>query len=371
MAMWRAPLTARVLISTRADDSGFYSPEAPPRPPWDFTREARLVRASLLYADDVRLVSEELALRLTHMHVLPLRPDLVFPDWRTRRQDQVLVQISPPPVHAALERLRSLLLPDADASSTAAPWLPWVWAEPGTPAEWADAARALDDLARILEARAVHFGPIQSDDALDYSTRSEIEEQRALWDEQNVRVFDDPAWKPRTRAELDATVAETLLGDFVAYPDADVDVILDVRERLVDSRARFRLALSEATREATEGLDGSQQVAALAADIRERVVRPALLEIEDELRQLNVVDTLLRSAKDRPAVAAAGAAIAVLLGGIQGPVDTEILAGTLGSSALLSSAAREVLLRREHGRSVKAKSFWYLHRLDRQLRDWR
>ena len=238
----------------------------------------------------------------------------------------------------------------------------------GTPEDWSSASRALNDLARILEQGAVHFGPIGSDGAVDYCTRVAIEEQRALWDDQNVRVFDDPAWIPRTSGEFNAAVAESLLGEFAAYPDADVDVILDVRERLVDARARFRLALSEATREATDALDGSQQAAALAAHIRERVIRPALLDVEDELRQLNVVDTLLRAAKDRPALAATGAAIAVVLGGIHGPVDPEILAGTLGSSALLSSVAREALLRREVGRAVKAKPFWYLHRLASDLR---
>ncbi|MFZ0977074.1 MAG: hypothetical protein WAN22_32965, partial [Solirubrobacteraceae bacterium] len=52
---------------------------------------------------------------------------------------------------------------------------------------------------------------------------------------------------PQDRAEL--ALATTLLGQFPAFPDADIDVILEVRQRLADARVRFRALMSAAAKD--------------------------------------------------------------------------------------------------------------------------
>ena len=50
---------------------------------------------------------------------------------------------------------------------------------------------------------------------------------------------------PSDRAEL-ALATALLMGDLPAFPDADVDVLLEVREQLADARIRFRALMSTA-----------------------------------------------------------------------------------------------------------------------------
>lgn len=170
----------------------------------------------------------------------------------------------------------------------------------------------------------------------------------------------------RRRSSRGADVAELalagrLLSELPAFPDADLADIVDVRERLHDSRAGFRAAMVAAGRDLA---DTSEQdfPAAVEAYRRERI-DPAALAIREELEQLRAVPTLIRAVSDRwgvPTVASLAIATAML--------DVQSAAAAGGSAAGVALAAREISARRQVRRAVRQQPFWYLDEVDRELK---
>ena len=113
------------------------------------------------------------------------------------------------------------------------------------------------------------------------------------------------------RAEL--ALAATLLAQLPAFPQADFDVILDVRERLADARTRFRSLMAAAATRFTD--IPAAHFEAEVARFRREEVDAALVDIGSELGRIGAVSTLARVATDRstlPATAALGVAAATL-----------------------------------------------------------
>jgi len=153
------------------------------------------------------------------------------------------------------------------------------------------------------------------------------------------------------------SIASTLIASLEAFPNASMDVILDVRERLGDALIRFRVAVDDLSRETREVPSGP----AFEAEVRRlyRVkVEPRMLEIRELLSELRAVPTLAR-------VASAGVlpgALAFVVGAGLGAADWVKLASIGGTAS--AAAAKEYLKRRDVQSSARRNEFYFLYAAD-------
>jgi hypothetical protein len=198
----------------------------------------------------------------------------------------------------------------------------------------------------------------------DDRLREEVDE--IILEDRQIRSGADPQFEflssPLTRS-AEATLLTGVLGGLRAFPDADWDVILDVRERLEPSRVNFRAVIAAAADELKNFTDPDGLTHACVS-LQCRVVAPALAEIEAELDDLGAVDTLLRVSKETPAVGALVTNLALVAGDPAG-LGLSALAHGLASAPMIASGARELAHRRERRRKLAAQPFWLLHEIDR------
>jgi hypothetical protein len=160
---------------------------------------------------------------------------------------------------------------------------------------------------------------------------------------------------PSDRAEL-ALATALLLGQLPAFPDADIDVILDVRERLADARVRFQAVMSEAAKDFADV--PPDEFGAEVDRFRRQSVRPALVDIRDKLEELDAIPTLDRLIRNKaiPATAALGlGAVSVSVSGIIAAVF---------SGGAFATAVAELNARREINRAAQQMPYWYLYEVD-------
>jgi hypothetical protein len=171
----------------------------------------------------------------------------------------------------------------------------------------------------------------------------------------------DTAGAARTAAQ--GLFVGLTLGELRAFPDADMDVVLDVRDRLQPSRARFRQAMTEAGRSLATA--DASELADACRYLRQTEVEPALLEIGEALEDLGAVPTLLRLASDKAAMAAAVTAISAMASVAHAPIEVHALFAALGSAGSTAAAVKELGSRRKIKKAVAKRPYWLLHEADR------
>lgn len=379
-----------------------------------------MVKAALLYADDVRLVSARLPL----LHVLsaeqmrgfgPLveelraRPGLP-PDWAAglvatlRARPEPVAQDAADFIAAAddpidvIEAMASVweddLLPHYRESRTEthvsqlANFLPIAVGafarRTGTPLQ--ELLPAATDLrtawkARVLSIELLHAERSFETADLDIVLRDVLGELVgavvliAMERGPSYPVFDDDAahlinvLRPAgggdalaaTPASIvgPAGVAHSLIATLESFPMASMDVILDVRERLRPATTRFRAAMIRAATE-LDSADSRATLAAVAGDIRLREIDPALADITEALEELGVRDTLLRG---WPKVAAGTLGLAAAAA-MKAPELAQYVPVAAGLSA---AYATEIARRRAVARDVKRRPLFFLHAAERYL----
>jgi hypothetical protein len=161
-------------------------------------------------------------------------------------------------------------------------------------------------------------------------------------------------------ATLEGSIAAGLLGELEAFPDASIDVILDVRERLAASRINFRAAVIEAARELA-GAGQSHEVApALIRDLRVRRIDPAVQAIREDLEALGARRTLARVASDVRTVAATTGWLSM---GTASATDLAGIGALLAAAPLapaVAAAAKEIQIRQEVDADLRQRPFWML-----------
>jgi len=163
--------------------------------------------------------------------------------------------------------------------------------------------------------------------------------------------------------------AGLLIGQLEAFPDAEMDVVLDVRQKLKPSLTRFRAALAAASAELETPAWQTEEFAREVEDLYHRRVAPALLDLEQAMEELGAGPTLRRAVADVENLKA-GAAIAV--GAVAGMdlahLPHVIFGGGLGALATAASAtARERGHRAEAHGQAQANEFYFLYEANRQL----
>ena len=236
--------------------------------------------------------------------------------------------------------------------------------------------RDLNSLASEFFSRLDHAKDADLDDLSRWVTRNAPANWYAAWWATGISELTAPQAVPLLPRELvvlsqgetgaarpaDAEIilATALLGELPAFPDADIDVVLDVRERLSDARIRFRSAIARAAAELAD-VPPSQFDQAIAM-FRRQEVEPALLELRETLQDLGAAPTLLRMLKDKSSVPVV-ASIAIAAGVLD--IGTLVTAGA--SAAAIATGVREALARREIGRAVRRQPYWYLRAVDESL----
>lgn len=171
---------------------------------------------------------------------------------------------------------------------------------------------------------------------------------------------------PHVARAAEVGIAGRLIGGLEAFPDADMDVILDVRERLQTPLVRFRSALAQASTEfASAAWDES--FARDVDDLYRRKVAPALLEVEEALSDLGVRATLLRLSSGKEAVAAVAATLGLAAAGDISNADLPALLYGAPAIAATVAGAAEALQRRPIRRAAERNAFYFLYEGNRLL----
>jgi hypothetical protein len=314
--------------------------------PNPFADDRRLLKAALLYADmvDVRRISYSFVFMraICEFYEERGRPSILDPVAIARK-------LGITEVHSVLSRLAGY---------------PSVNELPPETAARADAA--LDELRSAAAAGALVIPPPGS--------KAEADWWRPMADPSQVPFLKRPpthSW-PRTTEAVhprawEAALTARLLGELEAFPDASMDVILDVRERLKGPRTYFRAAMSKAAQELSQTDFSDDSLDAAATRLRVETVAPALQTIRETLDGLGVRRTLLRLAKNKFTATSVGATVTMAAGG-GGVAGLRQLAQGLIAGPLLAAAATEADHRREVKDELHARPFWLLHETESNLR---
>ena len=314
----------------------------------------RLLKAAILYADTVQLAA------LTHKAALG-----------GPHEDPIVLFSRDPDLTASVRvewhawaRLAGETLQDADVPERVA-----------TAAELLhrDLKLALDAEALLISDprdatraawRSLRFEATQGDKA-----QADGRHLRDLLDSGKIPVAAKMSSRAGTVGESAwlGAIATALIGQLDAFPDADMDVILDVRERLKGPRTHFRGAIAELAVALSSVNPSERDVAGVVRDQRLRVVDPALQAIQEELNALGARRTLLRLASDRVTLTTGATQLAMAAGAPTFGLGRVLSAAALG--AFGAAAAKEAELRATVMQDLRARPYWLLHEADQALRD--
>jgi hypothetical protein len=209
---------------------------------------------------------------------------------------------------------------------------------------------------------------VQGDDSLRVLGEFPILDRQGLELLSAVSVEYQPA-EPQVLSVREGFFAGELLGRLPAFPDADLDVLADVRQSLQRPLVRFRQALRSAARDLNE-LE-PKDLPGAAETLRRADVAPAIADIEETLEDLKAIPTLLRLASNRATVASISATVATVIAGITGNLDLSAALAAVGAPATVAGAAQEGLARRAIERQATNKPYWFLYETERRFREQR
>ncbi len=157
-----------------------------------------------------------------------------------------------------------------------------------------------------------------------------------------------------------ATLAGELISSVPLFPEANVDEILDLRERLKPYLARFRRGVADLERELNQELAKVDYHAALA-DLRLHHVDPALEELQQAIHDEDAQSTLARATKPL-ASSLLGLGVTIAVGAPALTMATAVAAG------LSIAAAKEFLERRASRKSMAQNRVFFLFETERRLK---
>jgi hypothetical protein len=183
-----------------------------------------------------------------------------------------------------------------------------------------------------------------------------------------VMLKDGGIDNPVLRLANEVGVACDFIDTVEAFPNASMDVILDVRERLRGPLIRFRAAVASASAEI--GSDDSifdDRFHARVAETYRRTVAPELESIREGLHELDALPTLRRTAKTTAQTATKAATMATLglLAGHLDMNDLTAIATALGVGA--KATADERAFRAAVRKAQKENRFFWLYEAGRQI----
>ena len=174
-----------------------------------------------------------------------------------------------------------------------------------------------------------------------------------------------------SRRQWEGALATTLASDVDCFPDASIDVLLDVRERITGARVHFTAAIAQAAAELTDADPPDERLGMVVNDLRRRLVDPALDDMRESLHALGARRTLLRLASNRVTTAGVGASLA-LAGGAGGPLaGLRALVQGAVAAPIVAAAAEELNFRSEVKQALRLQPFWLLREAAAHIRPCR
>lgn len=161
------------------------------------------------------------------------------------------------------------------------------------------------------------------------------------------------------RATREGVLSIQLLASLPAFPDADWDVLSDVRDRMGAPLKRFRAAVVQASQDLEE-LPDAELPAAVDA-FRRTTVEPGLADIDAMLDDLGALPTLCRLVSS----AKGATTTAILALAASGAVSAR--AASVGVGPLGATATSELLHRREVRARAALHPMWLLQELPNTL----
>jgi len=242
-----------------------------------------------------------------------------------------------------------------------------------------------DELAQAMSAGLVDIHSLGQEQADADSYMDDVIEQMAtlLRDSvsasaQTFPLFDDGAGDllramvneglvtdPHAARAAEVGIAGRLIDGLEAFPDAEMDVILDVRTRLQAPLVRFRSALAQASTELASAA-WDESFAREVDDIYRRKVAPALLEVQEALNDLGVRSTLLRLTSGKEALTTAATLGLAAAGELTNAGLPALLYGAPGI-AVAAAGAAEALQRRPIRRAAERNVFYFLYQSNCEL----
>ena len=157
-----------------------------------------------------------------------------------------------------------------------------------------------------------------------------------------------------------AALAGSLVASLPSFPEAGVDEIMDLRDRILPYISRFRKAVTELESELNREL-ARNDFAAAVADLRLRHVDPALEELREAVREEGAFPALTRAIPTLSAnTLALGAAFAV-----GAPILAYLAAVVAGAS---TTVAREIIERRSIEKGLRQNRLFFLFDAERFLK---
>ncbi len=383
--------TLHVTVLSAAETSDF-----------DLTSELRLVKAALLYADRVTLVSPKMAM-LGAVSTLMEGTE----QERTRRLLELVVPLSDDPragtVVGTIRRRKGkqrpprLLLLEAQFLRSLAPAV----AEAGRVIEGfrdqpgvAELTRARDAGVLDLDGLGIDPNPFLTEalhmargDQLPRGKSSDLIVRLMLklstvvgpsalsypmFDEQVTGFLRSAESEGRMlpldpRAATEPHLAASFIGRMRTFPDARVDEILDVRRELAGPLTRFRSAVAGMARELEETpVDAA--FARTADALYRETVAPALLEIDELEHERGYGAQLVRQVKSGPVVLEATSGIMLAATAYVALPAFGLAAAGLASTLSFAGLATQVEREREKlAKQKRANKFLFLPEAERRL----
>lgn len=188
-------------------------------------------------------------------------------------------------------------------------------------------------------------------------------------------MFDGPTWQwvqavstqpsaesAVTRDAREAALAYRLLGGLPSIPGASMDVVLEVREEIADSRAQFRAAVSAAAAE-LHSAPGDPDFERDFERVQRAIVGPAIGQVEAQIGDRKVAAILGRLATARNVLPAGVAFGVALASGLDQVMATTISAGVVGVNALTA----ELRHQRASHNAERHNGFYMLYDTQRRI----
>jgi hypothetical protein len=161
--------------------------------------------------------------------------------------------------------------------------------------------------------------------------------------------------------------AGQLIGQLEAFPDAAMDVVLDVRERLRQPLIRFRAALTRISREIESPAWDAEAFTREVDDLYRQHVAPALADLEDAIHELGALSTLRRVASDSKALVSSSALLLSAAVGVGLAHLPHAVFGGGAAASIVAAGASEAERRSQARQERESNEFYFLYEADRQL----
>jgi hypothetical protein len=344
----------------------------------DVGHETTLVKAALLYADSVTLASPRVALLSTVASLL----NLDAPE----RAEAALQIVSNLPEGAGVARridaLRRKKHPTVDERYLLRDLNKELRTTGEQLAETVEnllTEAGVSELARAIEAGVLDLEPLGINEADGMNRIAErlshlLGEVAApgsttypLLDEStggmlSAMIREGLVEEPDRRRTTEPAVGTSWIGEMETFPDARMDVILELRDGLRDPLVRYRSAVIEVTRRFQSSvLDADFAVEASQAYREE--VEPALLEIREKAREKSITSLLKHELTTAPGRRLTGAAVGFV--GATAATMPQLLGTAVGVAGDLVASMYQ--RNQTLGAEQRANAFFYLYEAEKRL----